>query len=530
MRILNIHQNRSSLSLQSIKKPATVFCSLLLLLSMLAFIATVPAQGATITQTFGNTSVGTMTNCFQTDRDATRFQLTQSGTVQSITAYFASTGFNAKAAIYTDSNGAPSQLVVQSDAQAVTTKGWNTFQLDQTSLSTGYYWLCVVSSSKSSTGLMSVSSTNSHAWKTATYSNDYPSYFGTPSGYEKSSTSIYATYTITTTTPTPTPTPTPTITPTPTPTTTIPPSTTDLLLGLGHPSWAYDRNSNPVDIRGLVNLAAASGANCWREAMAVNSPVTSYQLNLKSYLDAAGVKLVIQTLASSAGAMSVQDELNIINNVGTAQSDWINSWGSKIAKLQPYGIMIMNEPSNGGTYKTASSSAFAAYRQFCINAINAWRQIDPDLVIIVNNYPFNDVFDSTSYGFAANPLPFSNILYGRHIYYVYDNSYPPSYLPDQRAYWTGNLVQGKQLLADLLERESSALIAKGQKVIWDEWGANVNAPNAKAYVQDFISICRSKGIGCLYYDLVPSTYSPSGILNADYKTLNSVGQAWANSL
>jgi hypothetical protein len=475
---------------------------------MITSIAVSPVQAATTTQTFGNTSVGSITNCFQTDRDASRFQLTETGTVQSITAYLLTNGFNVKAAIYTDNNGAPSTLVVQSSAQYVSSTGWNTFTLTPISLSAGYYWLSVVSSSMSSAGLMSSSSSNNHAWKTDTYYSDYPSSFGSPSGYEKTQTCIYATYTVTTQTST----------------------SSDLLLGLGHPSWSYDRNSNPVDINALVNLAASSGANSWREAMTYNSQVNSYQVSLKSALDKAGIKLIIQTLASSAGSMSVQDEYNIINNVGSAQTDWINGWRSKIAQLQPYGIMVMNEPSNGGTYRTASSSQFDAYRQFCINCINSWRQVKSDLVIVVNNYPFNDVFDSTSYGFAANPLSYSNIYYGRHIYYAYDNLYPPFYLPDQQAYWNGNTASGKQLLANLLQSESSALIAKGQKVIWDEWGANVNAPNAQAYVQDFISICREKGISCLFYDLVPSSYSPSGLLNSDYKTLNSVGQAWANSI
>jgi hypothetical protein len=515
MKTHNFAKTTYTIRLGKFRKPVVILMSALFLISILSVFSESTVQAAT-SYTFGNNAVGSLTNYFGTDKDASRFQLTQNGILQSITTYFTNAGFNAKTAIYTDNNGAPSTLLVQSNAQAVTTSGWNTFTVTQTSLTVGYYWLCVTSSSASSIGTMITASTNSHAWKPATYSNEFTSTFGTPTGYEKSATSIYATYTTTTTTPPPTTTPYT--------------SSTGVLLGLGHPSWAYDKYSNPVDIRGLVNLAAASGATCWREAMSANSAVSSYQVNLKSYLDAAGIKLLIQTLASSVGVISTQDELNIINNVGSAQSNWIKSWGSKILQLQPYAIVVMNEPTNGATFATPSAQAFANYRQFCINAINAWRQIKPDLVILVNNDPFNDFFDSTSYGFAANPLPFTNILYGRHIYYAYSNSYPPSYLPDQQAYWNGNTAQGKQLLTNLINSESSALIAKGQKVIWDEWGANVNAPNAKAYVQDFISICRSKGISCLYYDFVPSSYEPTGLLNGDYKSLNSIGQTWANSI
>jgi len=56
-----------------------------------------------------------------------RFQLTQNGVLQSITTYFTSVGFNAKAAIYTDNNGAPSNLITQSSTQTITTSGWQTF-------------------------------------------------------------------------------------------------------------------------------------------------------------------------------------------------------------------------------------------------------------------------------------------------------------------------------------------------------------------------------------------------------------------
>ena len=167
--------------------------------------------------TFGNTAVGILNNYFGTDKDASRFQLTQSGQVQSISTYFTTTGFSAKAAIYTDNNGAPNTLIAQSSSQTVTTTGWNTFTLPQSTLTTGYYWLCIISSSSSATGTMSSTTANTHAWKTTTYSNEYTSTFGTPTGYETTTTSIYATY-IPTSTTTPTSTPTPTIAPTPTPT------------------------------------------------------------------------------------------------------------------------------------------------------------------------------------------------------------------------------------------------------------------------------------------------------------------------
>ena len=161
-----------------------------------------------------------MANYFGTAKDASRFQLTQSGIVQSITVYFANTGYSAKTAIYTDNNGVPSSLIIQSDSQAVTSTGWNTFTTPQITLAAGTYWLCTVSSSDLALGKMS-QSTTTNAWKPTTYASEYTSTFGTPTGYDTTPTSIYATINPTTITPTPTPAPTPTLTPSPSPTPTF---------------------------------------------------------------------------------------------------------------------------------------------------------------------------------------------------------------------------------------------------------------------------------------------------------------------
>jgi hypothetical protein len=315
-------------------------------------------------------------------------------------------------------------------------------------------------------------------------------------------------------------------------------SSSSTLMGIGHPSWAFDQFGNPVDLQALVNLAAGAGANCWREAMYISSSVSQYYFQLKSCCDDRGLDFIIQTLASSVGAMTPQEELAIINNENGKQDLWINNWGSVIQQLNPHAIMVMNEPSNGGSYSTASFSEFSNYRQFCTNCINAWRLIKPDLLILVQNYPFNDYFDSTSYGFASNPLPFLNVIYTRHEYYAYNNIYPPGYKPELQAYWNAitsqDLESAKQLLKNHLLYESLCLTGKGQKVAWDEWGANIEAPHAAEYVKDFLNICKELNIGAVYYDIVPFGYvsgkEPTGLLNNDYRTFNSVGQVWATNI
>ena len=201
-----------SASLKKLKKPVALCISVLLILSMLSFFGNTAIQVAEATPVsfdFGNKSIGTITNYFTTDRDASRFELTQNGILQSITVYFTNEGFNAKTAIYTDSNGAPLMLIAQSNSQEISINGWQTFPVPQSFLTAGHYWLCVVSSS-ASYGAMSTTSANTHAWKTTSYSEEYTSTFGSPNGYEETVSSIYATCIAEDYTPTPTPTPTPT--------------------------------------------------------------------------------------------------------------------------------------------------------------------------------------------------------------------------------------------------------------------------------------------------------------------------------
>jgi hypothetical protein len=173
----------------------SVSLTALILLATLSFANFTIASGAT-TATFGNTSVGTQSARFSTNKDASRFQLSESGELQSITAYFANSGFNAKAAIYADNNGVPDKLLTQSSSQQVAVSGWKTFAVPQKSLSPGNYWLAVVSSRTRASGrAIATSQANQHCVKSVTaYSSEFASSFGSPYRYDSLSTCIYATY------------------------------------------------------------------------------------------------------------------------------------------------------------------------------------------------------------------------------------------------------------------------------------------------------------------------------------------------
>ena len=186
---------------------------------------------AATTLTFGNTAVGSRSNSISAYKDASKYSLAYPGTVQSITVYFATSRFNAKAAIYSDANGAPGALLCQSSSKYVRSTGWTTFNVAQNTLSAGTYWLAVVAdSSRAQVRISYLGSGVTHVEKSGVhFSGEFTSSFGTISVSDSGLASIYATYAPTsnpTPTPTVTPSPTPTQTPTPTPKPTATPTPT----------------------------------------------------------------------------------------------------------------------------------------------------------------------------------------------------------------------------------------------------------------------------------------------------------------
>jgi hypothetical protein len=265
---------------------------------MMSALTLTAVQAATGSQTFGNTTVGQFANYFSTDRDASRFQLTQNGVLQTITVYFKNTGFNAKAAIYTDNNAVPSSLLSQSNSQAISQSGWIAFTVPTVSLTPGYYWLCVVTNSPNSQGAMFATSTNDHAWKTTNYSNEYPSSFGTATGYENAATCIYATYTPSvsgststpTPNPTPSPTPNPTATPSPTPTQSPTPTSSpgQTLSTFGRTNTGNFQNLMSADKKGTSAFVAVNTGVLTKISAYVKYATTSGNMRAAVYADNAG--------------------------------------------------------------------------------------------------------------------------------------------------------------------------------------------------------------------------------------------------
>jgi hypothetical protein len=181
-----------------------------------------PGQVSAATSTFGNNVVGSQSFYISNHKDASKVQLSESGIIQSISVYFASSRFNAKAAIYADSGGVPGALICQSVGKYVLSTGWTAFSVSQKTLAIGTYWLSVVTDSWGARGRISYAGSEiKHVQKQsgATFGSEFTSSFGSLSLKDAGSVSMYASYTASSPSPTPTstPTPKPTVTPTPVP-------------------------------------------------------------------------------------------------------------------------------------------------------------------------------------------------------------------------------------------------------------------------------------------------------------------------
>ena len=113
--------------------------------------------------TVGNSSVGKSAIRFATDKHAFRFALTENGTMQSISAYFSTSGYRAKVGVYSDTGGKPGILITQSLSNTINQVGWHTFVLPQNSLSAGQYWFAIICSSSRASGVYTLGNQNKPA-------------------------------------------------------------------------------------------------------------------------------------------------------------------------------------------------------------------------------------------------------------------------------------------------------------------------------------------------------------------------------
>lgn len=149
-------------------------------------------------QTFGNTSI--FMNLLSpgiAKQVATKVSLSQSGNIQSISAFIGGPFGTVRYAIYNHNPAfnRPNALLAQSNTSFVSSSGnrWVTLAVPQTTLAPGDYWLAV----NFGIATQTVNMTPSGDYVTLNYDATLPGYknnWGTPDSQEQMSFSIYATY------------------------------------------------------------------------------------------------------------------------------------------------------------------------------------------------------------------------------------------------------------------------------------------------------------------------------------------------
>jgi hypothetical protein len=312
-------------------------------------------------------------------------------------------------------------------------------------------------------------------------------------------------------------------------------------MGVGHYWWG-EINSTHFDLLGNCS------ANTWREAFFYDwwhdnstywaDPSVTFRSKMYDMLNWShqrGIMFYISPDALNytewAEGSPDQGKADVIMNASGKGDLWISCYGEVIRELQPDIIDVMNEPPlvDWTSYnKTVTRQQFfEEYENFVVRAINAWKTIKPDMIFDVESCPWWDLSP-----LVANPLNISNVIYSYHYYYSYDGTPPPDWDSASKAYWAGNLTEAKQLLDQHLLNETGigAALDKGMHIDMTETGACLAAPNALAFMQDMYDFCKTHDIGVLYFSLNPYPKAPTGLLNADWKTLNAMGELWSANM
>ncbi|MFB3888912.1 MAG: hypothetical protein ACE14S_05425 [Candidatus Bathyarchaeia archaeon] len=322
---------------------------------------------------------------------------------------------------------------------------------------------------------------------------------------------------------------------------TYPAPSTSKLMGVSHYLWG-EVNASHFDL--LSNCRS----NVWREAFWFDSwnestpywrdPTITFRskmLQMREWSHERGIKFFISpdTINYEDEDNSAQAKGDVIMNTSGKGDLWISCYGQVIRELQPDIIDVMNEPPHVSFTSYADTVTqeqfFQNYLNFVNKAVAAWTAIKPDIIFDVMGCPFWDLNPM-----MVKPINSSNVIYSLHYYYCLENIAPSSYdTAANRAYWAGtNLTQAKLLLENYLLNGAGikSVLDKGYRVDMTEAGSCPEARNSFVFMQDMYDLCKKHGVGVLHFSLNPYPTASTGILNADWNTLNAMGQLWARNM
>jgi len=95
------------------------------------------------------------------------------------------------------------------------------------------------------------------------------------------------------------------------------------------------------------------------------------------------------------------------------QVEWIDTLSDAVSTLNPEGFDLFNEPppAKFSPISLSDIAYFNLYRDFMEDCVQAYRTIDPDLMIFIESAPFWDMRF-----LANNPLDEENVYYVFHVY------------------------------------------------------------------------------------------------------------------
>jgi hypothetical protein len=157
--------------------------------------STVTVTRGTKTDTFGTTSTAGATSGggLAGYIVATKYALSQAGTVTQVSVYSVYSG-RVKTAIYADNSGAPGSLLVANNVPTAVGAGqWTTINIGPISLAAGTYWI-TFNQDVNYMRMYRAGGTRQAAYMGYAFSNDMPTSW-TPNGYQNLDYICYATYT-----------------------------------------------------------------------------------------------------------------------------------------------------------------------------------------------------------------------------------------------------------------------------------------------------------------------------------------------
>jgi hypothetical protein len=299
--------------------------------------------------------------------------------------------------------------------------------------------------------------------------------------------------------------------------------------------WGHIFNKTQIDIlkqSGATAVRIMLDKKAWDTADTGNVLGVAYRDYIKQLVAWCKPELkVLLDLSLDTSNPSWTDDYGMVAKkeiitTSALRTAWIN-WGKAvISYCNPDAIGIMNEP--GGSGETTTFNYY--YDNFVTPSINAYRSINPNIIVFVMGMPFWDLS-----GFITRPIADSNVIYEYHFYYNYPvvGSASQLQINMSNAYGEGRLTEAKNYLNQYLNWKFSGLpkarIYIGEVGVLGMTGAVPSDPNWNAFMQDSYDYTKQQQLhGLVQYAIARTRYNmldPS----TSYTTLTPYGELWAQN-